>query len=101
MPDGNPGTSIITLGYNPDQKRYVGTWIGSMMTHMWVYDGRMEGNKLHLEAEGASMEGDGTMATYRDTIEFLSDDHRTLTAAVLGKDGKWTEFMKMEYRRKK
>ncbi len=35
----------MTLGYNPDTKRYLGTWIGSMMTHMWVYDGVIEGRR--------------------------------------------------------
>ena len=41
MPDGSPATMIMTLGYDPHTKRYTGTWIGSMMTHLWVYDGTM------------------------------------------------------------
>src|SRR6185295_16595790 len=32
MPDGSPATTIMTLGYDPQSKRFVGTFIGSMMT---------------------------------------------------------------------
>jgi hypothetical protein len=34
MPGGGTGTSIITLGFDPQKDRHVGTWIGSMMTHL-------------------------------------------------------------------
>jgi hypothetical protein len=45
------------------------------------------------------MAGDGTMATYRDVIEVTGDDHRVLTAHVLGDDGTWQQFMTSTYRR--
>src|SRR5688572_23139930 len=39
---GGPATTVMTLGYDPQKNRYVGTWIGSMMTHLWVYDGELD-----------------------------------------------------------
>lgn len=103
MPGGGPATTLMTLGYDPQKKRYVGTWIGSMMTHMWVYDGALDsdGRVLTLDTEGPSMAGDGKMAKYQDIIEFESDDHRILASQVLGDDGKWNRFMTVHYRRKK
>jgi hypothetical protein len=103
MPGGAPATMIMTLGYDPLRKRYVGTWIGSMMTHLWVYDGALDAAErvLTLDAEGPSMAGDGKMAKYRDVIEIKSDDHRLLTSHLLGDDGKWSQFMTASYRRKK
>ena len=103
MPDGGTATMIMTLGYDPQQKKYLGTWIGSMMTHMWHYDGEMDasGRILTLSAEGPSMAGDGTMAKYQDIIEIKSKDHRTLSSRVLGPDGTWNHFMTAHYRRKK
>ena len=64
MPGGGTATMIMTLGYDPQKQKYLGTWIGSMMTHMWHYDGEMDasGRILTLSAEGPSMAGDGTMA---------------------------------------
>jgi hypothetical protein len=103
MPGGGTATMIMTLGYDPQKKKYLGTWIGSMMTHMWHYDGEMDasGRVLTLSAEGPSMAGDGTMAKYQDIIEIKSKDHRTLSSRVLGPDGAWNHFMTAHYRRKK
>lgn len=103
MPDGSPSTTIMTLGYDPQRQRFIGTFIGSMMTHLWIYDGALDatGNVLTLDAEGPSFAGDGKMAKYQDVIEFKNDDHRTLTSRMLGEDGKWVQFMEAHYRRVK
>jgi hypothetical protein len=93
---------IMTLGYDPQTKRFVGTWIGSMMTHLWIYDGALDAAErvLALESDGPSMAGDGSMARYCDAIEFRSDDHRILTSSVRGDGGTWRPFMTAHYRRK-
>ena len=102
MPDGSPAQMLMTLGYDPDRKRFVGTWIGSMMTRLWVYDGELDadGRTLSLYSEGPSMSGDGTMGKYRDAIELVSDDHRIMTSEFQGEDGNWQKFMTAHYRRK-
>ena len=103
MPGGGEATTIMTLGFDPTKKRFVGTFIGSMMTFQWIYEGTLDasGKVLTLDAEGPSFAGDGTMAKYKDSIEFKSDDHRILSSQVQGADGKWTPFMTANYRRKK
>ena len=103
MPGGGIGKMILTLGYDPQKKRYVGTWFGSMMTALWVYDGERDaaGKVLTLNTEGPSFAGDGTLAKYRDTVEVVSDDHYILKSAVNGEGGQWTEFMVANYRRTK
>jgi hypothetical protein len=103
MPSGGPATMLMTLGYDPQTKRFVGTWVGSMMTHLWVYDGALDAAErvLALESDGPSMADDGKTARYRDALELKSDDHRTLISSVRGDDGKWKQFMTVNYRRKK
>ena len=103
MPGGGTAKTVLTLGYDIQKKRFVGTWVGSMMTNLWVYDGYLDenSNKLTLESEGPDMSGSGKSARYRDIIEFASDDHRILRSETLGEDGKWTQFMVMHYRRRK
>ena len=103
MPGGGPATTLVTLGYDPEKKRFVGTFIGSMMTHLWVYDGELDEAErvLTLNAEGPDFTQPGKSAKYKDVIELKSDDHRVLTSHALGDDGQWHQFMTANYRRKK
>ena len=103
MPRGGSATMVMTLGYDPQRQRFVGTWVGSMMTNLWVYDGSLDaaGRMLTLEAEGPDMAGQGKTVKYRDVIEFASDDHRVLRSYALGDDGSWQQFMTAHYRRKR
>jgi hypothetical protein len=102
MPGCGMATTLMTIGYDPQKHRYVGTWIGSMMTYLWIYDGELNAseNVLTLNNEGPSMSGDGKMAKYKDVIEFKTDDHRVMTSHALGDDGQWHQFMTVNYRRK-
>jgi hypothetical protein len=103
MPGGGGSTMIMTLGYDPAKKRYVGTFIGSMMAQMWVYEGEMDqdGKVLTLDTEGPSFTAEGKTAKYKDSIELKSDDHRVLTSRFQDDDGNWHEFMTAHYRRTK
>jgi hypothetical protein len=100
-PNGGTATTIATLGFDPQKGRYVGTFIASMMNHMWVYDGSVEpnGNVLTLDTEGPGMTPDVPRAKYKDVVEFLSNDERTLTSYMLGPDGHWSQVMKANYKR--
>ncbi len=103
MPGGGSATMMITLGYDPLKGRYVGTWIGSMMTYFWVYEGDMdsETNTLTLSAEGPSFTEEGKMGQYRDIIQIKSPDHHVMTSHTLREDGTWHNFMTADYRRVK
>lgn len=100
MPDGSgTATMIQTLGYDPAKGRYVGSWIGSMMSHLWSYEGHVDGTTLTLESEGPNCMGEG-MARFRDVIDVSAPDRRTLTAYIQGEDGQWQEMMQARYRRR-
>jgi Protein of unknown function (DUF1579) len=103
MPGCGAATTMLTLGYDPQKRRYVGTWIGSMMTHLWVYDGALDqaGKILTLNAEGPHMTAEGKTAPYKDVIEFKSDTHRVMRSYMLGEDGEWHAIMNANYRRMK
>ncbi|WP_221643561.1 MULTISPECIES: DUF1579 domain-containing protein [unclassified Nostoc] len=45
MPGCGSVTTLMTLGYDPQKQRYMGTWIGSMMTYLWQYDGELDQGK--------------------------------------------------------
>jgi hypothetical protein len=101
MPDGATGHMRLTLGYDPAQQAFVGNWVGSMMTHMWVYRGQLDasGRVLTLDAEGPSMAEDGATARYQDVITLVDANTRTLHSQTLDAQGRWQRFMTATYRR--
>jgi hypothetical protein len=101
MPGGGIATMVQTIGYDPLRKRFVGTWVGSMMTYLWVYEGELaaDGRTLTLDTEGPEMANPEKLAKFRDVIGITSTDERTLTSHILGADGSWQEIMKITYRR--
>jgi hypothetical protein len=98
MPDGVPGRTLMTLGYDPETKRFVGSFAGSMMTHHWVYDGSLNesGNILTLDTEGPDWTT-GKMTRFRDIIEYDGGDRRVFRAEMHQEDGSWKEIMRTEF----
>jgi hypothetical protein len=94
-------TMIMTLGYDPRQGHYVGSWIGSMMDKFWIYKGWLEddGKTLILEAEGPGMQDPSRTELYRDVIHFIDDDRRTFSGSVRQPDGSFKTFMSSEAKR--
>ncbi len=100
-PDGSKVKSIITLGYDPQKQRFVGSFIASCMTYLWPYEGTLTGNVLTLDTEGPCFSGNGKMVKYQDIVEIVDDDHWTLRSRMPGEDGKWIDFMEAHYTRRK
>lgn len=102
--NGDEMHTRMMLGYDPKKEKFVGTWIGNMMTHLWVYEGTLDHDEkvLTLNCEGPSFSGDGTMQAYQDIHEFVDDDHRILRARTKDAEGNWSDFfMTTHYHRVK
>ena len=101
MPECGVATTVMTLGYDPRKKCYRGTFVASMMSHLWIYEGGLDaiGRALTLDTEGPNCLAEGKMAKYQDIIEIKNTNHRTLRSRVLGDDGTWNAFMTANYRR--
>jgi hypothetical protein len=99
---GAPFSGMFTLGYDPEAKKYISTWIDSMGSHLWRSEGTMDssGKILTMEGEGPCPNAPGKMATFRDTIELKSDDQRVLTSEMQDESGKWVTGMIINYQRK-
>lgn len=100
---GTPMVGIQTIGYDSAKKKYVGTWVDSMMNHMWQYEGSVDetGKILTLEAEGPNFMAEGKMTKFRDAYDFKAADHIIATSSMLDANGKWITFMTGDSRRKK
>lgn len=97
-----PFTGIMTLGYNPETKKYVGTWVDSMTGKLWEYEGTTDaaGKVLTLESEGACPLQPGKVIKFRDIIEVKDKDHKLFTSTMQGEDGKWITIMTSTSQRK-
>ncbi len=101
FPGDGPAKMVVTLGYDPLGKRFTGTFIHSMMSYLWHYDGELDGTRriLTLESTGPGMNGVGATARYRDVIEIVDESQRKFSSYTLREDGKWHEFMSARYTR--
>lgn len=101
MPDGSSMEYRTGLGYDVSFKEYRGFWLGSVSSHLWKYVGDLsaDGKTMTLNCEGPDMEKDGETALYRDVIEIVDDNHRTLTSFGQDGNGEWQQFMKAHYYR--
>ena len=107
---GSPGqafSSMLTIGYDPDEDNgegaFVGSWVDSMQTRMWTYRGKLDENKrvLTLSAEGPSMTDPTKTSQYEDRIELIDADHKRITSVGMGDDGEWVQYMQVNFTRAK
>ncbi len=102
MPGGGEAVSLLTIGFDPVRGKYVGTWVGSMLAHLFVYEGNMDstGRVLSLDCEGPVAPGSSQIGKFRDIVEIRNDNERIFTGNRLGEDGRMEELMRIVYRRK-
>ncbi len=91
---GVPYTGRCTMGFDPGSGKWVGTWVDSMMPHMYVMEGEYdaEGKVLTMLSEGPAP-GSGDLTQYRSTIERLGDGNRRFEMFVtMGEAGEMKMF---------
>lgn len=97
---GSQMIGIMTIGYDSDKKKYVGTWICNMGEQLFKYEGTLDGQALTLNTEGLNPQT-GKPVKMKDVIELKGKDLKVMTSYMLGDDGKWFQFMTITSRRKK
>jgi len=90
-----PFTGTMTLGYDTDKQKFIGTWVDSMTGKLWEYEGNVDaaGKKLTLETEGACPMHPGKVTRFKEEIELKSPDHKVFTSSMLDDNGQWVTMM--------
>lgn len=103
MPDDQPMRSLMTLGFDPDLGKFVGSFVSECMTFQWLYKGSLDTARrvLTLDAEGPSFSGDGRMVKYQDIIEVVDKDSYLFSSQYRDENGNWIKFMNGKHSRKK
>lgn len=92
----------LTLGFDVERKKYVGTWVDSMSSHLWHYVGEVDatGRTLTLETEGPFPSVPGRKTKFREVTELTSPDERIFTSSRLEEDGRWAPMLRIVFRRR-
>jgi hypothetical protein len=93
-PDGEAWSSIMTVGFDASLGRFVGTFVASMISNIWHYQGDLDDSqsRLPLECEGPKFDGVGT-CPYRDTIEIVDANRWLFTSEFQTEQGQWVKFL--------
>lgn len=104
MPGGaGPMGYVMTLGFDPAKGKFVGSWIGSPMATLFVYEGELDvaGKSLPLNTTGPSFTDPKKTARFQDVYEIHGADRRSMWSQSQNEDGSWTKFMSATYTRVK
>jgi hypothetical protein len=99
---GAPFEGRSTMGYSPAKKKYVGTWVDSMVPHLFVTEGEADaaGKVITMVGDGLDP-ATGKSSKERWVIEVKSDELHTMTFYNNGSDGKERKTGELTYTRKK
>lgn len=81
--------AVQTVGFDDKTEKFIGTWVDSMLSHTWRYNGSLDkaSKKLTLNCDGPEAK------QYRDIYEFKSENEIAGTSQFLNDDGNWETFM--------
>lgn len=98
---GDMMQGVIQIGFDHALNRFRGSWIGSPMSKMYIYDGYLDDKRriLTLESTGPSFTDPTKETLYRDIIEIVDANNRLFYSQVRNDDNSWTEFLRCEYKR--
>ena len=87
-----PFRTLQILGFDPHKERFIGSWIDTMTSYMWRYEGTLNetGNTLILDTEGPCPMHSGKLSKFREMLELRDRDHKVYTSSILDEDGHWT-----------
>lgn len=88
---------LMTLGFDVESEKFIGTWIDSTSSHMWRYEGTLDtpGKVLTLVGEGPCPET-GEVVKVREIIELRGPGQRVFRSQR-EKDGSWQEGLTLNY----
>jgi hypothetical protein len=98
---GMPFSGAGTFGYDPVEKKYVGTWVDSMSPHMLTIKGDYDSaTKTMTEMAEGRDPMTGQITTSKLISRQVDDDTRTFEFYAPGADGQFQKMMEIEYKRR-
>jgi hypothetical protein len=98
---GMPFTGVGTVGYDPVEKKYIGTWVDTISPHLTILKGDYdpETKTMTTTAEGRDFES-GEVMQSRHVSRYLDDNTRTFEMHAKDRGGKERKIMEIAYKRR-
>ncbi|HEX2473452.1 MAG TPA: DUF1579 domain-containing protein [Lacipirellulaceae bacterium] len=98
---GMPFTGVGTVGYDPVEKKYVGTWVDSISPHLTVMKGEYDAAKKTMTstAEGRDFQT-GEVTQSRHITRYIDDNTRTFEIHAKEGGEKERKVMEIQYKRR-
>jgi hypothetical protein len=99
---GKPFTGRGTMGYDQHKQKYVGTWIDSIASGLYLSEGTADasGKVWTMVAQGYC-DNEGRSITMKQIYEIKDEDTWTLSFLTPNPDGKEMTTGTIEYKRRK
>ncbi len=92
---------VGTVGYDPVEKKYVGTWIDNMTPHLMVIKAEYDPATKLLTGIGQGRDAaTGKESTTKQVSRFLDDNTRVFEMFSSDPDGKEFKMMEITYKRR-
>lgn len=88
------------FGYDPTEKKYIGTWIDNMNPHLFTMKGDYDEATKTLTMTGENRGPDGKIQKAKEVSRILDDDTRHFELHIEGDDGKFFKMMEVDYKRR-
>jgi hypothetical protein len=95
---GMPFHGSATMGYDPQSKQYVSTWVDSMMPTLCTFQGKQKGDTIELTGEFFSCMTNSVLK-HRTTEKHLGKNERIFEMFCTLPDGKEIKMMTNHYKR--
>jgi hypothetical protein len=95
-------TGVGTYGYDPIEKKYIGTWVDTMTPHLMITKSDYDETTKTMTGV-AEMRDAFTGEQYKTKVvsTYGGDDQRTMKMYRTGEDGQDWQVMEIQYTRKK
>ena len=96
---GMPFKGIGTFGYDPVEKKYIGTWIDSMSPHLTIMKGEYDPETKTMNATGEGRDFEtGEVTTSRHITRYIDENTRTFEIHA-NKGGEERKVLEIHYKR--
>jgi uncharacterized protein DUF1579 len=98
---GTPFQGHGVTGYDPNKKKYVGTWVDTMSSGLGISEATWDAAAKTMTGTFEGPDMSGQVQKMKSVVTYKDPDTRVFTMSGPGPDGKDVKYMTITYKRRK